>query len=68
MVLNVGKHATKSRLVLVLLLIGQESGIRFFNCCKRETFSWPTDKQMQITFETHWKTALMVYITTYHKL
>ena len=54
---NAGKkRAGKSRLVLVLLLIGRESGARIFS--QLQTVAMQNQSNCEITFDTQLKTAL----------
>ena len=50
-------RAGKSRLLLVLLLIGRESGARFFS--QSQTVAMQNQSNCVITFDTQLKTALM---------
>ena len=50
-------RASESRLVLVLLLIGQGSGARFFN--QSQSVAMQNQSNCGITFDTQLKSALM---------
>ena len=57
-------RASKSRLVWVLLLIGGESGAKFFNQSQSEVKQ--NQSKTRITFNTQMKTALMVTSNFFH--
>ena len=56
--LSAGNAPGKSRLVLVLLLIGGESGARFFS--QSQTVAMQNQSNCVITFDTQMKTALII--------
>ena len=49
-------HASKSQLVLDLLLIGRGSGVRFFN--QSQSVAMQNQSNCRITFDTQLKSAL----------
>ena len=55
-------RASKSQLVLVLLLIGRESGVRFFS--QSQTVAMQNQSNCVITFDTQLKTALLMWNTS----
>ena len=54
-------HAGKLRLVLVLLLIGRESGVRFFS--QSQTVAMQNQSNCEITFDSELKTALLEWFS-----